>query len=153
MSATKVPLRRGGRGSILVLVLPAWPSACAVLVALLVAAAPAVARDGDGDDGRREARVSATCSTGATATLRLRSRDGAIRVEFELRRRAARERWRIVLVHERRVAWRGTLRTSRSGGAIRVRRWIDDLDGPDRVTARASGPRGLVCEAAATLIA
>ena len=119
-------------------------------MALLVAAAPAAAKDGE-DDGRREARVAGTCSTGATSALRLRSRDGAIRVEFELRRRVARERWRVVLVHERRVAWRGTFRTSRSGGGFRVRRSLQEFDGPDHVTARASGPGGLVCEASATL--
>jgi hypothetical protein len=32
-----------------------------------------------------------------------------------------------------------------------VRRELRDLDGPDRVTARASGPRGLACELSATL--
>lgn len=114
------------------------------------AAAPALADD---DDGRREARVAAECSRGAQGQLRLRSRDGEIRVEFEVRRRRAGERWRVVLVHERRVAWRGALRTRGSSGSFRVRRVLDDFDGPDVVVARASGPRGLTCEAEATLAA
>ena len=125
-------------------------TACAAVVALLLAAAPALARDGS-DGGRREARVAATCSAGASGQLRLRSGDGSIRVELEVRRRGAGERWRVVLVHERRVAWRGSLRTS--SGRLRVRRSLADLDGPDRVTARAYGPRGITCEATATLVA
>lgn len=128
-------------------------AACALAAALLLGAAPAHAKDGDDDDGRREARVPATCSTGATGQLRLRSDDGEIRVEFELRRRRAGEAWRVVVVHERRVVWRRTLRTRGSSGSLRVRRTIADLDGPDQVTVRATGPRGRTCEAAATLAA
>jgi hypothetical protein len=124
-------------------------AACVLAFALLVAGAPALAKDGDGD--RSEARVRGTCSTGATSTLRLRSRNGTIRAEFEVKRRRASEVWRVVLVHERRVAWRGTVRTHGSSGSFRVRRSLNDLDGPDEVVARASGPRGITCEASATL--
>lgn len=127
---------------------------CLLLLGLLLGAAPAAADDGDGDgDGRREARVAASCSKGASGQLRLRSRDGEIRLEFEVKRRRRGESWRVVLVQERRVVWRRTLRTSGSRGSFRVRRVLRDLDGPDRVTARASGPRGLTCEASATLAA
>ena len=128
-------------------------AACAAVLALLLGAAPAPAKDGD-DDGRREARVEGTCAKGATSKLRLRSRDGRISVEFEVKRSRRGERWRVVLVHERRVAWRGTVRTRRSsGGSFRLRRTLPDLDGSDRVKVRASGPRGLTCEASATLAA
>ena len=123
---------------------------CGAVVALLAAAPAAGAKDGGSDD-RREARVDATCSRGATAELRLRSRDGAIRVEFDLRRRRSGELWRVAVVQERRVRWRASLRTRGSSGSLRVRRTLRDLDGPDRVTVRASGPRGLTCEANATL--
>ena len=95
--------------------------------------------------------MTATCSKGATAELRLRSRDGEIRLEFELRRRRSGELWRVAVVQERRVVWRASLRTRGSSGSLRVRRSLRDLDGPDRVTVRASGPRGLTCEASATL--
>ncbi|MDP1849620.1 MAG: hypothetical protein Q8K79_17675 [Solirubrobacteraceae bacterium] len=124
----------------------------AIAVALLVAGAPpAAARDGD--DDRREARVEGTCGKGTSSKLRLRSRDGRIRVEFEVRRNRRGERWRVVLVHERRVVWRGSVRTSRSSRSFRVRRTLRDLGGSDRVKVRASGPRGVTCEAAATLAA
>jgi hypothetical protein len=128
-------------------------AACVLALTLLCGPAPASARHGGADDGRREARVGGACSAGATSTLRLRSRDGAISVEFEVKRRRDGERWRVVLVHERRVAWRSTIRTKGSSGSFRIRRSLDDYDGPDQVTARASGPRGLTCEASATLAA
>lgn len=118
-----------------------------VLVAGLLASTSALAKDG-GD--RREARVSGTCSKGATSTLRLRSRDGTITVRFDVKRRHARETWRVVIVHERRVAWRVKARTRKSSG-FRVQRSIDDFGGPDTVTARAFGPRAMTCEASATL--
>ena len=129
---------------------------CVLLLALLSAAAPALAKDsgkggGDGDRDRREASAGATCSKGATGRLRLRSRDGAIRADFRLTRRRSGETWRIVLVHERRVEWRGTLRTRSSVASLHVRRTLADLEGPDLVTVRASGPRGLTCAAAALL--
>jgi hypothetical protein len=122
---------------------------CAAVAGLLLVPAGAYAKDGD--DDRREARVTARCSKGATAELRLRSRDGAIRLEFELRRRRSGELWRVAVVQERRVVWRASLRTRGSSGSLRVRRSLRDLDGPDRVTVRASGPRGLTCEASAML--
>jgi hypothetical protein len=133
-------------------------SLCALL--LLLAAAPAVADHGSGagggssgkggGDDSRDARVTGRCSKGATAQLRLRSRDGSIRADFEVKRRA-RESWRVVFVHERRVAWRGTVRTGGSG-SFSIRRTFDDLDGADAVTARATGPGGVTCEAYAKLL-
>jgi len=120
------------------------------LLALLGGTPPALAKDGD---GRREASVTGSCSKGGTSQLRLRSRDGAISVEFELKRRRAGESWRLVLVHERRVASRARLRTKGSSGSLRMRRTLDDLAGPDAVKVRASGPRGMTCEASATLAA
>lgn len=119
-----------------------------VLVAL-VAAPPAVAAKGKGG-GDDEARVSGRCSKGTASELRVRADDGDLRIEFEVKKRRPRESWRVVLIHERRVAWRGTVRTS-SSGSFRVRRSYDDYEGADSVTARATGPRGLTCTASATL--
>jgi hypothetical protein len=119
------------------------------LVAAAPAPAPAFADSGSGG-GDDEARVSKRCGSAATS-LRLRSHDGTIRVEFELERRRAGERWRVVIVHERSVAWRGTVRTA-SSGRLRVRRSVADLDGVDRVTVRASGPGATTCEVGARLL-
>ena len=113
----------------------------ATLFLLLALATPAFAED---------VRASGTCGRGATAELRLDDHDGEIRVEFRVRSRRSRERWRVALVHERRVVWRGKVRT-RSNRSFRIRRSVADFEGADEVSARASGPRGNTCQATATL--
>lgn len=127
------------------------PPSLLVLAALLLAfaaAAPgASARGGDG--GGAEVRVSGTCGKGATARLRLRGRDGGIKVQFEVDHHRSGATWRIVLVQDRRVVWRGRARMR--GDSLEVARRLRDLPGADRVTARAWGPGGITCSAAATL--
>lgn len=103
---------------------------------------------GDYDD---DVRVRGTCGSGADSELRLRDRGDSIRVRFDVDGRRARERWRVVLVHERRVAWRGSARTNTSSASFRIRRSVPDFDGADQVTARASGPGGNTCEATGVL--
>ncbi|MEY2442597.1 MAG: hypothetical protein QOJ46_2023 [bacterium] len=122
-------------------------SSLLLVLLALVAAGPALADHGGGGG---DARVSGRCSKGTSSQLRLSSHGNEIRVEFEVKRRRAGESWRVVFIHERRVAWRGTVRTT-SNGSFRVRRSYDDYEGADNVTARASGPRGLTCQASATL--
>jgi hypothetical protein len=123
-------------------------SVAAILLAL--GAPPAALARGGGGDGQ-DVRVSGSCGRGATSKLRVRAKDGAIRVEFEVEGRRGGERWRVVLVHERRVAWRGRARTRSGSGTFRIRRSLPDFEGADQVTARASGPRGNTCEATALL--
>lgn len=125
------------------LVSTALAAVCAALV--LLAPAPALARGGD------DVRVSGTCGGRATSSLRLKAKDGAIEVEFEVRSTRGRERWRVVLVHERRVAWRGRVRTRSGSDSFRIRRSLADFGGADQVTARASGPRGNTCQATGVL--
>ena len=120
----------------------------AILLVLLFAArpAPAVAKDGRGD-----VRVAGVCGSGATSKLRLKSDDDGIELRFEVDYSRAGVVWRVVLVHERRIAWKGAVRTTRPSGSFKVRRTLRDLAGADAVTARALGPGGLVCRAAAVL--
>jgi hypothetical protein len=117
-------------------------------LALLFAASPvaAVAKD-----GRPEVRVAGVCGSGATSTLRLRGGADGIEVRFEVDHSRAGEVWRVVLVHERRVGWKGSVKTSRPGGSFEVEWTSRDLPGADEVIVRAGGPRGLVCRADATL--
>jgi hypothetical protein len=119
-----------------------------LLFALLPASAMAK-HGGGGDDGRQEVRVAGTCGKGATARLRLRSRDGQIRAQLEVDHTRSGQRWRVSLVQERRVVYRGSVRTH--AGQLEIERRLSDLPGADRITARAVGPRGLTCVAAATL--
>jgi hypothetical protein len=118
-------------------------SACA----LLGAAPSAWARDGD--DG--EVRARGVCTGGATARLKLKGDDGRIEVELEVDQSRSGVRWRVVLVHERRVAWRGSARTAGASGSFELQRRLRDLPGFDTVTARASAPGGPTCRVSATL--
>jgi hypothetical protein len=119
----------------------------AVAGLLFFAARPiaAVAKGGPPD-----VRVAGVCGAGgAASSLRLRSR-GGIEVRFEVDQRRAGEVWRVVLVHERRVAWKGSAKTG-LGGSFEVERTVADLPGADEVTVRAWGPGGLGCSAVATV--
>jgi hypothetical protein len=117
------------------------------LLALAASAQPAAGRS-VGDDGD-EIRALGTCAAGARATLRLKRDDGEIEVRFELRH-ARGGAWRVTLVHERRVVWKGTAR-ARAGRSFELRRTLPDLAGSDTVTVQAWGPRGAVCRATGTL--
>ena len=101
-------------------------------------------------DGNGEVRVTGACGSGATSKLRLKNDDDGIQLWFEVEHSQAGVIWRVVLVHERRIAWRGAVRTS-PDGSFEVRRTLRDFPGADAVNARGWGPRGLVCRATATL--
>jgi hypothetical protein len=123
---------------------PVLALALALVVALTL---PAMARSGDGDD----ARVTGSCSGRSDATLRLRSDDGAIRVELRIDTGRRGALWRVIVLHERRIAFRAPLRTSRSSGSLRLRRNVSDWFGSDTIAVRATGPRGETCRASATI--
>jgi hypothetical protein len=115
----------------------------------LVVVEGAIARDGK--DGRGEVRVAGSCSAGVTSKLKLKSRDGGIELGFEVDHNRAGALWRVAIVHERRVVWRGAAKTSGPSGSFDVERRLPDLVGTDTVTARAWGPAGVTCRATATL--
>jgi hypothetical protein len=120
-----------------------------LLLACLLLALPASsqARGGGGDD---EVRTSGRCGGGASSELRIRAKDGTIELRFEVRG-ARRGSWRVVVVQERRVAWRGTVRADGGSRSFRIERDLDDLPGADAIMVRASGPRGVTCNASGTL--
>ena len=95
-----------------------------------------------------EARVTARCTGGAKAELRVRSHDeGQLRVEITLRNRNSARPWTVVVVHERRLAYRGRLERGR--GTLRLT--IADLPGRDAVVIRARGAAREACSAAAAV--
>jgi hypothetical protein len=102
----------------------------------------------DEDD---DVRVAGSCSGASEASLRLRADDGAIRVELRIDTGRARATWRVVLLHERRIDYRGSLRTSSSSRSLRLRITVADWFGSDTIAARATGPRGETCRASATI--
>jgi hypothetical protein len=116
----------------------------AALAALAIAApAAAVGADG-GDDVRREG----VCSGRSEVSLRLRADDGEIRVEVELEAARRGSRWFVIVLHERRTAFRGTLRAR--GDSLRLRRSVRDWYGSDTFVVRASAGRE-TCRVSATL--
>ena len=108
----------------------------------LFAARPAAAV---ANDGRDEVRAAGDCGSGAASELRLKRDHDGIELRFRVDTRAGAV-WRVALVHERRIAWKGAARTTRTNGSFEVRRTLPDLPGADAVTASAWGPRGLVCQ-------
>jgi hypothetical protein len=116
----------------------------AVLVALF--ATPAARADDD------DVRVERRCTGPSTIELRLRERDDdRLRADFRVRTGGRGAAWSVVVVHERRIAFRGRARTGSSSAAFARRLSLPDWPGRDTVTVRALGPRGEVCRASATV--
>src|SRR3954471_22281379 len=126
--------------------------AIALLALAVIGPASALAKGGGGGGGgdRPEVRVAGSCGRGASSTLKLKARDGGIEAEFEVHGRAG-SAWRVAFVQERRTVWRGHARTAGARRSFSIRRRLGDSPGPDQVFARAVGPRGMTCQATATL--
>jgi hypothetical protein len=120
--------------------------ASAVLLGVPIAAS---ARDGGGIGDR--VRASGTCGGGVRSEIELKADDGAIEADFEVHRARGGSAWRVIIVQEGRVVWRGTVRTARTTGAFTLGRRLPDLPGADRVSIRAAGSQGVSCRASATL--
>jgi hypothetical protein len=124
------------------------------LVLFVVSAGAASARvddhggHGGGDD---EVLVAGNCGHGVVSSLRLESHDRGIEVRVRLRQTSGRGVWRITIVHEDRVSLRAQRKTTRSEGAIELRRTFPDLPGSDTFAVHAWGPGGLGCRATATI--
>jgi hypothetical protein len=140
-------VRRGRRGALAAL------AALAASAAWTLAAPAAGSARGGGGDGRERVEASGRCGVTSSWRLRAETRDGLIRVDFEMRRSSGRSgplRWRVVLLHERRIAGRALLVTRR-GGSARLRRTIPDYPGADAIAVRAVSAAGEVCPAGALL--
>ncbi|HEX2303992.1 MAG TPA: hypothetical protein VHH57_10255 [Gaiella sp.] len=123
-------------------------------IALVALAMPiaAGADEGDGSGSQAEARVELSCSANSRVRLRVRTQDDdMLRIDLDLRTPRRGASWLVVMVHERRLVFRVPRRTGRSSGSLSLRRTIPDWPGPDTVTVRATGPRGEVCRASATI--
>ena len=124
----------------------------ALLALPLFGTASAFAKGGGGGGGDRlEVRVAGVCGRGATSKLKVKARDGGLEVEFEVDQSRSGALWRVVLVQERRVAWRGSARTHAPSGSFSLERRLSDYPGADQIMARAVGPRGITCQASASL--
>jgi hypothetical protein len=102
------------------------------------------------DDGPDDVRRTGVCSRSSEVRLRLRSADDVIRVELEVETRQRGSTWAVILLHERRIAFRGKLRTD-GDGSIELRRAVPDWFGADSFVVRATGPRSESCRVSAEL--
>ncbi|HSF60901.1 MAG TPA: hypothetical protein VLA69_04345 [Gaiellaceae bacterium] len=102
------------------------------------------------DDGPDDVRRTGTCSRSSEFRLRLRSDDDVIRVEFEIESNRRGARWAVILLHERRIVFRGNLRTD-DGGSVELRRSVPNWFGADSFVVRATGPRSETCRVSAQL--
>jgi hypothetical protein len=102
------------------------------------------------DDEPNDIRRTGTCSRLSEVKLRLRSDDAVIRVELEIETERRGSRWTVILLHERRIAFRGNLRTD-SDGSLELRRSVPDWYGVDSFVVRATGPRNESCRVSAEL--
>jgi len=102
------------------------------------------------DDGPDDVRRTGTCSRSSELRLRLRSDDDVVRVEVEIETSRHGSRWAVILLHERRIAFRGNLRTD-DGRSIELRRSVPNWFGVDSFIVRATGPRGETCRVSAEL--
>ena len=125
-----------------------------VAAALTVLVVPLAARadDGDGSSSEADVRVELSCSATSSVRLRVRTRDDDLmRVDIDVRTTRRGATWTVVTVHERRLVSRTQRRTSTSSRSFSLRYAIADWPGRDTVTVRATGPRGELCRASATV--
>ena len=122
-----------------------------VLAAALLSIVTARPLAAQAKDGGGQVRVTGVCGKGVTSELTLKSDNGSLELRFKLRHGRTGAAWRVVLVQERRIAWKGATRATGSSGSFEVRRTLADLPGADAITVRAWGPLGLGCQATATL--
>jgi hypothetical protein len=120
----------------------------AALAAPSLVPATAAARDGDRD--RVEVRTTGTCGRSSAIRLRLRAEDGRIRVDTTVRT-ARTGRWRLTVLHERRVVAAVRVRATRAARGFERRIVVRDWSGADAVLARAVSPAGETCTAGATV--
>src|SRR4051812_36640037 len=102
------------------------------LLALALALVAAACGGGGGE--------TASCGGGAHSKVSVWTEHERFGAAFELAHAHPGASWRLIAVHEGRVAWRGHVRTSARGGLKVVRRF-PDYAGADHVTFRAVGPR------------
>lgn len=151
LNPTKVALRFGPPGRHSGSPMTRLPSVLIPAVLLALAVPSSALADGGGGGRRSEVRVTGTCGKGATSKLKLKQDDNGIEVEFEVDHNRANETWKVVIVQEGNVVWRGRARTHAPSGSFSVNRQISNLSGADRVMARATGPGGITCVASAVL--
>ena len=122
-----------------------------LLVLTLALAALCGATRAAADGGDREVRVRGTCTGRSVSELRVRVDDGRLRIDLRVQSPQRYPRWTVVVLRERRIVFRGPVRTVHGGRELELRRTIVDWPGTDTVVVRASTRDGQSCRASATV--
>jgi hypothetical protein len=107
-----------------------------------------IAADASADD---RVELRGKCSAGSAWRLRVRAEDRQLRIEFRIEPRLRTGLWQVIVLHERRIALRRTLRAPDGGGSLELRTTVPDWWGTDSIVIRATGPRTEICRASATV--
>ena len=99
------------------------------------------------DAKHRVAQASGTCSGAAVSKLKAKPDSGRLEIEFEVDSNRNRQAWRVVLKRNGSTIYRATKKTHAPSGSFSVRKLTANPAGLDKITARATGPRGQVCVA------
>jgi hypothetical protein len=140
---------------------------CAALAAVAIAlAVPAPGAASDDEEGN--VAVSRVSCMGGVAELRLEAEDdgdgegepeadlgipaeSGINVQLRVTLRRPVVFWRLVLLHERRIVYRGTRRTNGSGYSLRYARRVPEWLGRQTVVARVATFSGRTCRLETTI--
>jgi hypothetical protein len=114
----------------------------AVLALSVAGAAPAGAKDGD-------VIRRGSCSGSTDWKLKLSPEDGRIEVEYEVDSNRVGQSWKVKIVKNGNVIFRGTRTTKGASGSFEVRRVTSNPPGSDTFRATATHA-GEVCRGAAT---
>jgi hypothetical protein len=118
----------------------AGAGAALALSITLVGGLPAVAKDGVVRNG--------SCSGAGVTKVKAGHDDGRIEVEGEVDTNRNGQNWRWRIVHDGKVAARGSARTHAPSGSFSVERRVANHKGKDRIVFRAVRPAtGQVCRA------
>ncbi len=114
-----------------------------LLVAVASCAAISLPSVATADDG--EVRKTGSCTASSKLSVRLRADGKTIRVELEIEARQRGAAWNVILLRERRIAFRGVIRAREGSREVRLRRTLEDWFGRDSIVFRATGPRAETC--------
>ena len=121
----------------------------AALAALLLTLAPTALARGGKDDDRVIKRGK--CTASSTWKLKVKSDDGRIETEFEVDQNRVGKRWRVTLLRNGSIAFRGTRTTRAPSGSFEVERLLAPSAGTTRIVASARALQGReTCRAAIT---
>ena len=97
-----------------------------------------------------QVRVTGACTKSSHSKLKLSQDNSRIDVEFEVDQNVNGVRWNVTLSRAGTVLFNGTRTTRGPSGSFELRRFVSDMAGADRITAKATRA-GETCRATATI--